>query len=499
MPSIINTNINSLTAQRQLGVSQLSLASSMARLSSGLRINSAQDDAAGLAISERFTSQIMGSNQAQRNANDGISLAQTAEGTLSTAGDILQRIRELAVQSANATNSSLDRAALQGEVTQLSAELDRIASTTSFNGQKILNSSSANTYQVGANAGEVITTSNKNFRTDSYGNYRIGSKLSTATDSTGDLTSDSLAYAIASSAKASSRVAAGNVSIYGSMGTTQVSWLVGASAKSVAATINEKASLTGVTATAQTKIDTNTFSVNSYTWSITSNNTTAVSVSFDITANTATGLSGAISTINEQTSKTGVTAQLNSTSTGITLLNSDGANIKITSNHKVIFGSGNGGADYTITGGTGTSATTTATATGELVLDSDKSFSVKANVGTDFFSVSTTSAASLQKVNQVDVGSVDAANRTISLVDGAIQAINSQRAKYGALQSRLESTISDLRTTSENLSASRSRIRDTDFAAETANLTRSQILQQAGTAMLAQANALPQQVLSLLK
>ena len=179
--SQILTNIASLNAQRNLSQTGMSLATSLQRLSSGLRINSAKDDAAGLAISERFTAQIRGIDQAARNANDGISLAQTGEGALGSAGSILQRIRELAVQSANATNSAADRAALNNEVSQLASELDRIAATTSFNGLQLLDGSSSNSYQVGANAGEVITVSTTNFRTDNYGNYRMGSLAATAT------------------------------------------------------------------------------------------------------------------------------------------------------------------------------------------------------------------------------------------------------------------------------------------------------------------------------
>src|SRR6218665_4033285 len=171
MASIINTNIASLTAQRNLGLSQSSLNTSIQRLSSGLRINSAKDDAAGLAISERFRSQIRGLNQAVRNANDGISLAQTTEGALKSSGDILQRVRELAVQSANATNSSSDRQALQAEVSQLVSELDRIAQTTEFNGAMLIDGSfGTQPFQVGANANQTIVAATANLRTSRYGN-----------------------------------------------------------------------------------------------------------------------------------------------------------------------------------------------------------------------------------------------------------------------------------------------------------------------------------------
>lgn len=489
MTSVINTNIASLNAQRNLNNSATSLSTSLQRLSSGLRINSAKDDAAGLAISERFTSQIRGIDQATRNSNDGISLAQTGEGALASAGDILQRIRELAVQSANASNSASDRAALQGEVSQLASELDRIASTTAFNGQKLLNGSNSNTFQVGANAGEVITASTTNFRTDNYGNYRVGSKAATATSNLGDLTVGSTATSLLSTASATNRVVGSGITINGALGSANVTIAAADSAKTVIAAINAKAADTGVTASGQTKIDATAFTASgNYSWNIKSNNSTAVAVTFTIGSTiNADGLAGAVNAINDASSKTGVTAKVNATADGITLLNSSGENITI---------SGNTGTAASTIGGSAATVSSVV-ASGEIVLDSDKSFNVVSSTAVDFFA--TANAAQLQKVSQVDVGNVDAANRTIALVDGALQQVNGQRAKFGALQTRFESTIANLATTSENLSAARSRIRDTDFASETANLTRNQILQQAGTAMLAQANALPQQVLSLLK
>lgn len=492
MSSVINTNVASLNSQRNLATSSSSLSQSLERLSSGLRINSAKDDAAGLAISERFTSQIRGIDQATRNANDGISLAQTGEGSLASAGDILQRIRELAVQSANASNSASDRAALQGEVSQLASELDRIASTTAFNGQKLLNGSNSNTFQVGANAGETITASTTNFRTDNYGNYRIGAKAATATSNLGDLTLGSTAGTKLSAATAAHVTTTSTISIAGALGSTDIAIGTSSSAKAAATLINAKSADTGVVASAKNEFDITAVTASTaYSLSVKSNNSTAVAISFTAGATIdSDGLAGAINAINDATSKTGVTAKLNVAGTGITLNNASGEDITITVT------SGTGGLTI---GGTATATGATAIGTGELVFDSDKSFSVTSNTAAGFLLATTTTSSQLQKVSQVDVGNVDAANRTIALVDGALQAVNGQRARFGALQSRFESTIANLRVTSENLSASRSRIRDTDFAAETANLTRTQILQQAGTAMLAQANALPQQVLSLLK
>ncbi len=493
MPQIINSNIASLTAQRNLNTSQGSLATALQRLSSGLRINSAKDDAAGLAISERFTAQIRGLDQARRNANDGISLAQTAEGSLSSAGDILQRIRELAVQSANASNSAGDRQAINAEVVQLTSELDRIATSSEFNGLKLLDGSFGSaTFQVGANANQTITATTANFRTAQYGNYRIGSLAATATNPDGDLVQGSTANAIASNAAATSRVAGGTVTINGSSGSATVTVAAGSSAKTAAQLINAQTGNTGVTATALTQFDLTAFTASaSYSLNITSNNSTAVTIAFTVGSTiNADGLATAVNAFNDVSGKTGVTAKVNSAGTGITLTNSAGENITVANNAAST-------AAVTV-GGTATAAGSTAVGTGQLTLDSDKTFNIAASNTTDFFTAAS-AAGQLQAVSQLDVSSVAGANRSLQIVDSALAAINGQRAKFGALQSRFENTITNLQTASENLSASRSRIRDADFAAETANLTRAQILQQAGTAILAQANAVPNNVLTLLK
>ena len=491
MALVINTNIASLNAQRNLTNSQSSLQVSLQRLSSGLRINSAKDDAAGLAISERMTSQINGLNQAVRNANDGISLSQTAEGALGQAGTMLQRIRELAVQSANASNSASDRQAINAEVTQLTAELDRVAQTASFNGQKLLDGSFGSaTFQVGANANETITATTANFRTTAYGNYRVGAKVASSSDPTGDLVAGSTANAIASNAAATSRVAGGDITVNGAAGSATVTVAAGASAKTVAGQINAKTSNTGVSATALTQFDLTALTANtSYSLNVTSNNSTAVTVAFTTGAITADGLSAAVNAFNDVSSQTGVTAQVNSAGTGITLTNSAGENITIADNT---------GSGAVTVGGTAITAGNSAVGTGQLTLDSEKSFNVTAANTTDFFTAASASGQ-LQSVSNLDVSSVAGATRSLAIVDSALAAINGQRAKFGALQSRFQNTIANLQATSENLSAARSRIQDADFAAETANMTRAQILQQAGTAMVAQANALPQQVLTLLR
>jgi flagellin len=254
MPQVINTNIMSLNSQRNLNASQEALQTSLQRLSSGKRINSAKDDAAGLAISERFTSQIRGLNQAVRNANDGISLSQTAEGALAEAGNILQRVRELSVQSANATNSASDRQALQSEVGQLVSELDRISTNTEFNGQKLLDGTFGTAiFQVGANANQTIQTTTSNFRTSQYGDYRVAGAMT--------------------SAAGEARTAQGeNLTVSGYLGSRNLSIDPNSSAKEIANLVNSKSSETGVTSFAETETSMQFSAAGAYALSVKSDN-----------------------------------------------------------------------------------------------------------------------------------------------------------------------------------------------------------------------------------
>ena len=478
MSAVINTNVMSLNAQRNLTGSQSALQTSLQRLSSGLRINSAKDDAAGLAISERMTGQVRGMNQAIRNANDGISMMQTAEGALAEATNMLQRVRELAVQSSNATNSAMDRKALQAEVSQLVSELDRMAQTTEFNGMKLLDGSTgAQHFQVGANAGQTITATTGNFRTNSYGNSYYASDAVAA--------SSGAAYT------------AGTVSIQG-INAADISVAADDTAATLATKINAAQDKTGVTATAKTTVEIGLGADASYTIGIKSNNSEVVNVSFAVGELNADGLAAAMAAINEAASKTGVTAELNESGDGLILTNSSGENISLTN------GASSGGAvtmqNLEATGEAAgavanLAAGDSATAIGFIELNSDSGFGVTV-AGADAF---TAGSAELQSVNTIDISTVDGAQKAIRIVDSALNKVNAQRAQFGAIQSRFESTVNNLQTSTENLQAARSRIRDTDFAAETANLTRAQILQQAGTAMLAQANQVPQTVLSLLR
>ncbi|HEY1151748.1 MAG TPA: flagellin [Pseudoduganella sp.] len=495
MASVINTNIASLNSQRNLSASQASLSTSLQRLSSGLRINSAKDDAAGLAISDRMSSQIRGMNQATRNANDGVSLAQTAEGALSSSGDILQRIRELAVQSSNATNSASDRQALQTEVTQLSSELNRIAQTTTFNGQALLDGTmgTAN-FQIGADANQLISASGANFLTNTYGDNRVeNDQVQVDTTITG-----------------------GAVTVAGSRGSKTYTATATDTAQTIASQVNKLTADTGVTATARTDVNLKLSSGESFKFDLKGDNSTAVTISFSVggatggVGSSAADYAAGINAINAQSAKTGVTAQYDQTNGGLKLTSATGADISVGNTNTGVTNTTFDMATYTAANGLvatpvsqATAGGTASVAHGRVTFDSENSFSIT-DAGTGFGLGATAAgtaaqASSLKSVASLDVTTFDGAQLAIKIADAALATVNNQRANYGALQSRFSSAISNLSATTENLSSSRSRIVDTDFAAETASLTRGQILQQAGTAMLAQANSLPNGVLSLLR
>ncbi|MGK5036342.1 flagellin [Janthinobacterium sp. LB3P118] len=499
MAAVINTNISSLNSQRNLSTSQSSLSTSLQRLSSGMRINSAKDDAAGLAISDRMQSQIRGMTQATRNANDGVSLAQTAEGALSSSGDILQRIRELAVQSSNSTNSSSDRQALQTEVGQLGSELNRIAQTTSFNGQALLDGTmgTAN-FQVGADANQLISANGANFLTNTYGNNRVQSDAVTAKAGT----------VAAPASNVTANTAA--ITINGKLGSAKFDTVATDTAKSIAAGINQKTADTGVTATAKTEANLELVGGKSYSFTIASDNnatTNPVTVSFAVggTASSATDFAAGINAINAQSAKTGVTAQYDAKNGGIKMTNAAGSDIVIGDAITVAADQNTLKVSTYDTKGVKNAAVdakgASATANGTITYDSDSSFSVvdAGAAGSGLATAAAGSSSVLKSVASLDVTTFDGAQLALKIADAALSTVNSQRAQYGALQSRFSSAISNLQSTTENLSASRSRIVDTDYASETASLTRGQILQQAGTAMLAQANSLPNGVLSLLR
>ncbi len=484
----INTNTSSLTAQRGLMSSQEKLSTAMQRLNTGLRINSAKDDSAGLAIADRMTSQIRGLDQAARNANDGISLAQTAEGALQESTNILQRMRELAVQSANDTNTGTDRTSLQKEVGQLQQELNRIANTTSFNGKVLLDGSfAAQKFQVGANSSQTISVSMGSAQASSIGAQRV--------------TTASAGYAAIASASNSTTSCV--LTINGSVGSATGSIASGDTAKAVATMVNGITSKTGVTARAITQAELKLTASGSVAFELRgqNNNTTTnpagavISYSASTTAG-ASDLAGLAAAINDKAGTTGVTAKLNDAKTGLILENTDGYDIQV---------KGAGGvaaltlSNVNETGGVGatvaiaTTATGYATVGGRVILESGKSFSESST------SNQGSAASSLKDVGTIDITSQTGANDALSVVDNALAFIDDLRGDLGAVQNRFDSTISNLQNVSDNISSARSRIQDADFGKETANLSKAQILQQAGIAMLSQANQSQQNILSLLR
>jgi flagellin len=488
----------SLNAQRNLGTSQSALAKSMQRLSSGLRINSAKDDAAGLAISDRMTSQIRGLNQAARNANDGISLAQTAEGALQESTNILQRMRELAVQSANDTNTSSDRASLQAEVSQLQSELDRVADTTTFNGKNLLDGTfSGAKFQVGANANQVISFSVSSAKSSDLGTNRV--------EADGGAMQTAVASAVALPAE--NGFTGGDVTLAGTFNGTAYNKTVvlndADTAEEIATTINSASDTTGITASAITKAKLDPVEAGATSFVL---NGSTIAATVDLTDVTTL-----VSAINEKSAATGITAEFGSDKTSLVLTSAVGDDIEI-SNYAVV-GAADGETLTTFAGGLadGTYSAsvnlvydTTAgdnldssRVGGYVTLDSTETFTATWEDAT-MTGVTTAEASTLEKISDVSVSTQAGANDAISVIDGALSKIDSMRGGLGAIQNRFESTIANLSNVAENLSAARSRILDADIAQETSAMTKNNILQQAGVSILAQANQAPQLALSLL-
>ena len=464
MPQIVNTNLFSLNAQRNLNESQNALGQSLQRLSSGLRINSAKDDAAGLAIAERFTSQIRGLNQAIRNANDGISFSQTAEGGLSTSTSALQRIRELAVQSANDTNSASDRGAINNEVQQLIAEVRRIATTTQFNGQNVLDGSSSSlSFQVGANQNQTITVDGVDARADV-----LGARVSTS----GSIDQTAIDASVAAAAGAGDLVLNGIAVDFSGLS-------AGASVNDIAQQINAVTSLSGVSAQTATTVLTEDLAQTAGTATI--NGVTVTLLAGSSTANRDAN----VAAINALTGQTGVTAASGAGNT-LTLSNGDGTNIVVGGGTNLGGAAETYSAGLVLAGNVGQAYTATGT------------FAVQ-GASNGVAAVILGASQTDQSVTNTNVLTQADSTSALLTLDFALSQVNTLRSELGAVQTRFESTISNLQITSENLTAARSRIQDADFAAETADLTRGQILQQAGLSIVAQANALPQSVLSLLQ
>ncbi len=520
----INTNVMSLNAQRNLGTSQSALAKSMQRLSSGLRINSAKDDAAGLAISDRMTSQIRGLNQAARNANDGISLAQTAEGALQETTNILQRMRELAVQSANDTNSSSDRSSLQAEVNQLKQEMTRIAETTSFNGKKLLDGTLTSAqFQVGANANQTISFGINSAQAADLGNHALSS-----TNDTAAFGIEVASTAAVSTATNGNNVVAQALTIVGPDGSATIaatSLVANSSANAIAGLVNGQSATTGVTAEARTTATLQTLSADgSVGFTLQGTNSTAIAISATVTT---TNLSSLAQAINDQSGNTGITATLSGDNASITLTQAAGHDIKIgdfthstaaagplsVASATMQVDGGEGAAvsltDSRLVDGSNVDDADSTVVGGNIAFSSAGSFNISSSLATDAGSLFGTVASgvaaggantsSLSSIDNVDITTVTGSANAIKSIDGALTQVDNMRGELGAVQNRFETTIANLSNVSENLSAARSRILDADIAQETSAMTKNNILQQAGVSILAQANQAPQLALSLLQ
>lgn len=490
MAAIINTNIQSMNAQRNLSKSQSTLSTSMQRLSSGLRINSAKDDAAGLAISERMTTQTRGLTVAARNANDGISLAQTAEGALGSLTANLQRIRELAVQSRNATNSTEDRAALNEEVQQLKDEINRVARDTSFNGTKLLDGSFTNmAFQVGANQGQTIDiTSIVNANSDALGSWNsldiqavVTSKTAVQPKTVVPTTQAMTAFTPNTTDGPQSwviegiTVASNTVAMPGTPGLTalQIDQNLAANADA----LREK----GVVVTGSVagnnlvlkKIDGTTLTQTNTDMGLTLGAAVPGTPAYPAMTFTIAAGTGTAQTIN-------VAATTSAKEFGEKVLEAINASAPLQGKVQASFA----GGKLTLTG-INEDITVGGTDIEKLGMDAGITKFRPGTAETGF--------------EQLTVETAEDSDNAILAMDAALAAVNSARATLGAVQSRFQTTIDNLNITNENLTASKSRIMDADFAAETAALSAAQVLQQAGTAMVAQANQVPQTVLQLLQ
>lgn len=469
MSLVLNTNLGSLIAQNSLTSSSSQLATALQQLSSGLRINTPGDDAAGYAIVQGMTSQINGLNQAAQNAADGVSLAQTGAGALQEITSDLQTMRDLAVESLNATNSSTDRADLDQEFQQLSADIDNVAKTTSFNGVNLLDGSfQGQQFQVGANVGQTITVSNiASARTSALGVY------------TG--TNQAQQAVTAGAASAFSITVGGSTYNLGTIATdaSDIANAINSSGIAGLSATANASSAVGTQALTATAAGTSTFTLNGVTISV--NN---------VVGNAAANRANALQAINAVSASTGVTATDNGA--GLTLSSATGATITVA-----------GFNAHTATGATladyGLGGVTTATGTVNVSYDAPSGVSgniVFAGAGFDQTYAIGSTGTSIAASNVLTVNN---ANAALTSIDAALQQIAASGAQLGAYQNRFQAAITGLNTTATNLTSARSSIQDTDYAQATSNLSKAQILQQASTAMVAQANTVPQNVLTLLQ
>lgn len=486
----INTNIGALAAQANMTRVNDELNTAMTRLSTGLRINAAKDDAAGMAIGEKMTAQIMGLNQAVRNATDGKNLIDTTESAHVEVSNMMQRLRELAVQSSNDTNTSSDRGNIVAESRQLIAEINRVSETTTFNGMNIMDGTfSGKQFQIGADANITVSINVDSTRATDIGAFTLRSDVNVA-DGT-------------------SAIAGGtNIIISGHAGSAEVAQTSGMSARQLASAVNDVSSQTGVSANAQTVAKlTNLDGAGQLSFEINGREIGPVAIS------DASDLRSLRDAINAQTTRTGVTASMGENNSEIILTDTTGANIVFSSFDSDDGAGGDLTIDVDVLNSDRTSATTSfntsesltdgqsATVTGQVTLSSTNVFSVHSSDVTadQAFFENSNSPAQLEQLAEIDLSTAEGAAKAINVIDMALAKVSQSRSDLGAVSNRLDSTISNLTNISTSVEAARSQVMDADFAAESTNLARGQILSQAATAMLAQANASKQNVMQLLR
>ena len=496
----VNTNIAALSSHSALMGTKGDFENSMLRLSTGKKINGAADDAAGLSIANSMTAQIKGLKMASKNASDAISLTNTVEGALQESTNILQRMRELAVQATSDTNSGNDRVFIQDEINQLNNELNRIANTTEFNGIKVLNGTySDKTIQVGAIGAQTIAVGVENADNATLGAYQVESvdESLAVVDSAG----------LATTGLNATQNAGADYVVKGFFGTKTASVDAGADARDISAAFNLVSSTTGIKATAVTKARLAVSAAATFTFTLQGKSSSASTVTATLTS--TTDLTALKDAINSVSGSTGIVATLTSDKAGINVTNDEGYDIYIndvttgttTANLTVRAMERDGTLDGTTQTLLGVTAADDSTGVlGQVILSGDKPFTVTPGNAANAFSAATASlSSSLSTVGNINIKTVSGATNAIAVLDGALTMISASRSKMGALQNRLNSTVENLTTIITKTEQARSRVLDADMANETTALSKSQILQQASTAMLAQANQANQGVLQLLQ
>ncbi len=495
---IINTNVNALNTLNALGSTSSSLSTYIQQLSTGKQINGPADNPAGYAIAQRFQTQINGLNQAVSNGNQAVSLVQTATGALQNETNLLQQIRTIAVQSANGSNTSSDRASLQGVVSQLLAQVQTIATQTQFNGQNILDGSfSGQQFQVGANANQVINVSIANSQANAIGVNSMGSGGTIYGGTSGNVTLNGYGAAFTISATGAF-TASTSLGISGSAGQSNITTKAAdESAAAIASQINGVSAQTGVTATANTSVafavGSGAISFNLGNGGVGTGQTNAVSINANVPANG--DLTGLVSAVNNATAQTGISASVDQQTGNLVLTQNNGENISITGMNTTggtLTAVGAGGNSSLVLGGTG--GATSALVQGFVQTQSTQGFSLSASAS----GVGLGTNSALTAASTVNVSTVEGANAALSVIDQAINTLNQQGGALGSIQNRIQASVQNSQTTATNLQSAQSVVQDANIAQATTQLSKYQILQQAGISTLAQANSLQQSYLKLL-